>query len=170
MNLNKTQREELRMKFGGRCAYCGCELPAKGWHADHVEAVQREWWKTAEWRERNAMKGQYVDGKWAYLPRPVEELKPKLVFPENDTMDNLFPSCRACNIDKHATSLEGWRSQMEGRVGVCRRNYSAFRHAERFGLVQEIKKPIVFWFEQWQGTTDSAGRDPQQASATSDAV
>ena len=27
MALTKKQREKLRMKFGGRCAYCGCELP-----------------------------------------------------------------------------------------------------------------------------------------------
>ncbi len=33
MALTKKQREKLRMKFGGRCAYCGCELPEKGWHA-----------------------------------------------------------------------------------------------------------------------------------------
>lgn len=36
MALTKKQREKLRMKFGGRCAYCGCELPEKGWHAGHV--------------------------------------------------------------------------------------------------------------------------------------
>ncbi|MFH4155862.1 HNH endonuclease, partial [Acinetobacter baumannii] len=24
MALTKKQRAELRMKFGGRCAYCGC--------------------------------------------------------------------------------------------------------------------------------------------------
>ncbi|HDI5422834.1 TPA: HNH endonuclease, partial [Escherichia coli] len=24
MALTKKQREKLRMKFGGRCAYCGC--------------------------------------------------------------------------------------------------------------------------------------------------
>jgi hypothetical protein len=41
MALTKKQRAELRMKFGGRCAYCGCELPEKGWHADHVEAALR---------------------------------------------------------------------------------------------------------------------------------
>ena len=40
MALTKKQRAELRMKFGGRCAYCGCELSDK-WHADHVEAVRR---------------------------------------------------------------------------------------------------------------------------------
>ncbi|EEI8572131.1 HNH endonuclease, partial [Salmonella enterica subsp. enterica serovar 4,[5],12:i:-] len=27
MALTRKQRERLRMKFGGRCAYCGCELP-----------------------------------------------------------------------------------------------------------------------------------------------
>lgn len=41
MALTKKQRAELRMKFGGRCAYCGCELPEKGWHADHVQPVAR---------------------------------------------------------------------------------------------------------------------------------
>ena len=40
MRLNKIQREQIRMKFGGRCAYCGCELTDK-WHADHLEPVVR---------------------------------------------------------------------------------------------------------------------------------
>jgi len=38
---------------------------------------------------------------------------------------------------------------MQDRVGVCRRNYSAFRHAERFGLLIEVKIPVVFWFERY---------------------
>ncbi len=42
MALTKKQREKLRMKFGTSCAYCGCELPEKGWHADHVQAVLRK--------------------------------------------------------------------------------------------------------------------------------
>lgn len=41
MALTKKQRAILREKFGGKCAYCGCELPEKGWHADHV----------SQWRE-----------------------------------------------------------------------------------------------------------------------
>ncbi len=38
--MTKAQREQVRMKFGGRCAYCGCELE-KGWCADHVLSVGR---------------------------------------------------------------------------------------------------------------------------------
>ena len=36
---NRKQREALRQKFGGRCAYCGCELTDM--HADHFEPVVR---------------------------------------------------------------------------------------------------------------------------------
>lgn len=123
MNLTKQQRADLRNMFGGRCAYCGCELPEKGWHADHVTPVERKWWiKT---------KG------------PVP-----LFFPERDVYANLMPACRPCNLDKHASSLESWRKQLEDKVGVCRRNYNAFSHAERFGLVHVTEKPIVFWFER----------------------
>lgn len=150
MYLTKQQRIELRMKFGGKCAYCGCELSEKGWHADHVEPVLREWWKkTAGWKESHGFKYDFDEttGKIVSVSIPIE--KAGLERPHNDTLDNLFPSCRACNIDKSASRLEDWRKQMQSRVGVCRRNYSAFRHAERFGLVQEIVKPIVFWFEQF---------------------
>lgn len=150
MKITQAQRLALRMKFGGRCSYCGCELPEKGWHADHVEPVLREWWKkTPGWKEAHGFKYDFVDGKIVRTAVPIE--KAGMLRADNDCLDNLFPSCRACNIDKHASSLESWRKQMQDRVGVCRRNYSAFRHAERFGLVQEIQKPIVFWFEQYQG-------------------
>jgi 5-methylcytosine-specific restriction endonuclease McrA len=40
MKLTQPQRAALRMKFGGRCAYCGCELTDK-WHADHQKPVIR---------------------------------------------------------------------------------------------------------------------------------
>jgi len=40
VKLTKQQRSELKMKFGGNCAYCGCELSDK-WHADHLIAIRR---------------------------------------------------------------------------------------------------------------------------------
>ncbi len=133
MNLSKVQRAELRMKFGGKCAYCGCDLPEKGWHADHVDPVDR---------------------KMKYVKTPDEMYSYKLVstgelgHPERDTLENLFPSCAACNLDKHSMSLESWRKAIANKVDVCRYE-SAFRHAERFGLILEIQKPVVFWFETY---------------------
>ncbi len=40
MRLTKQQREVLKNKYGGRCAYCGTELK-NGWHADHIEPIRR---------------------------------------------------------------------------------------------------------------------------------
>ena len=40
LKLNKHEREVLKNKFCGRCAYCGCVLNDK-WHADHIEPVIR---------------------------------------------------------------------------------------------------------------------------------
>lgn len=42
MKLNKQQREQLKQKFGGRCAYCG-DLLSDRWHADHIEPIVRNW-------------------------------------------------------------------------------------------------------------------------------
>jgi hypothetical protein len=150
MKLTKAQRATLFAMFGGRCAYCGCELPEKGWHADHIQPVGREWWK----------KGPKV--VWSVdetTGRPVRTEVKQVVGverPDLDTFDNLMPACRACNIDKHANSLEGWRRSIEHKVRVLRDNYSAFRHAERFGLVQVTEKPIVFYFELWPHIHESA--------------
>lgn len=40
MKLNKKQREKLKQKYFGRCAYCGCLLGDK-WDADHFEPLTR---------------------------------------------------------------------------------------------------------------------------------
>lgn len=35
-------RELVFNKYGGKCAYCGCDL-TKGWHVDHIEPIVRNW-------------------------------------------------------------------------------------------------------------------------------
>ena len=141
MALTKKQRAELRMKFGGRCAYCGCELPEKGWHADHVEAVLRK----SEQCMKAAAKG-------------IFKLKATGEFyrPEADRLDNLFPACAPCNLLKTSYSLEMFRNQVSLQVERCRKSSMNFRTAERFGLVQVTDKPVVFWFEQYAETGGEA--------------
>lgn len=139
MALTKKQREKLRMKFGGRCAYCGCELPEKGWHADHVQAVLRksvQCMKTAEKR--------------------IFRLKSTgdVFRPEADCPENLVPACAPCNLLKTTYSLEMFRTQVSLQVERGRRSSVNFRTAERFGLIQVVNKPVVFWFEQYQGESE----------------
>ncbi|ECF5974048.1 HNH endonuclease [Salmonella enterica subsp. salamae] len=136
MTLTRKQRERLRMKFGGRCAYCGCVLPEKGWHADHVQAVLRK----SERCMKAAEKGIFR------LKTTGEVFRP-----EADCPENIFPSCAPCNLLKTTYSLEMFRKQVSLQVERGRRSSVNFRTAERFGLISVVNKPVVFWFEQYEG-------------------
>lgn len=136
MALTRKQRERLRMKFGGRCAYCGCELPEKGWHADHVQAVLRK----SERCMKAAEKGIFRLKSTGDVFRP-----------EADCPENIFPSCAPCNLLKTTYSLEMFRKLVSLQVERGRRSSVNFRTAERFGLISVVNKPVVFWFEQYEG-------------------
>ncbi|EAT1250830.1 HNH endonuclease [Salmonella enterica] len=136
MALTRKQRERLRMKFGGRCAYCSCELPEKGWHADHVQAVLRK----SERCMKAAEKGIFRLKSTGDVFRP-----------EADCPENIFPSCAPCNLLKTTYSLEMFRKQVSLQVERGRRSSVNFRTAERFGLISVVNKPVVFWFEQYEG-------------------
>lgn len=129
MKLKKAERELVRLKFGGHCAYCGTVLGNR-WHADHLEAVERVI--------------KYVRGKGAVATG-------ELWKPENDRIENMMPSCPPCNIDKHVMSLEGWRRKLQDAANVLARNNPTYRHAVRFGLVEETGAKVVFFFERAEG-------------------
>ncbi|MDT3535651.1 HNH endonuclease signature motif containing protein [Cronobacter malonaticus] len=141
MKLTKKQRDELRMKFDGRCAYCGCELPEKGWHADHVEPVHRKLEIDEEARSK---------GKWR-LKQTGE-----FYLPHNDKLENLFPACAPCNLFKSVFDIEEFRRQIAFQAGRALKTSVNFRTAERFGLVQVIDKPVVFWFETFLARENAA--------------
>ena len=126
MKITTQQREALRAKFGGRCAYCGQALGQR-WHADHFEPVQRQ----SVWD--NGKKKLVATGECAAA--------------ERDNLQNLMPACPACNIDKSVLSLEEWRQKLQRATDVLARNSPTYRHAIRFGLVQETGQRVQFYFE-----------------------
>lgn len=133
--ISKMQRAELRMKFGGHCAYCGCKLPEKGWHADHVEPVRRDF--------------ELVRAPVGSGVTHVARSTGKVMHPELHAIENLFPSCAPCNLFKGAFSVEGMRKEITKQVERARAYSVNFRTAERFGLLHIVEKPVVFWFEQY---------------------
>lgn len=143
MALTKKQRQQVREKSAGHCWYCGCQLPEKGWHADHIEPIQRI---------------QEI------VPR--EERKNKLILelrqtgechkPERDNIKNMVPACAPCNLFKATYSVEGFRKQIEQQVERGRKSSVNFRTAERFGLIEVKPKSVEFWFER-QGYIKAGG-------------
>jgi hypothetical protein len=137
MKLNPAQREALRMKYGGHCAYCGSELPAK-WHADHADPVRRD--------------GSFVrDPKAAGRSLRVWKKNGRLRDPHNDCRNNLMPSCIRCNILKSSASVEGFRSMLTYFAHSIPSipTYSHVHHLMRFGKLSIDATPVVFWFERY---------------------
>jgi 5-methylcytosine-specific restriction endonuclease McrA len=114
--MNK-KRQKIWDKSGGKCWYCGCELPEKGWHADHFEPIQRNWWTNTS------------------------------LHPERDTEDNKVPCCAPCNILKGSNTLEGFRYQIEQFVNSLNLYVNQYKFAKKFGLLTETQQEVKFWFE-----------------------
>lgn len=130
MRLTKHGRAAIYAMFGGRCAYCGSELPEKGWHADHVQAIYRGWPLVPDTNNLLLGRGQ-------------------------DDLENLFPSCAACNTFKGVYGLEEWRCEIARQVERARKKSCNFRFAEAFGLVKETGAAVVFWFEKYNARDSS---------------
>ncbi|GAB3888930.1 HNH endonuclease signature motif containing protein [Spirosoma agri] len=122
----KKERELIVAKYGGRCAYCGCEL-VKGWHVDEVKPI------------RCKKKWDPIKRKWIH--------DGTCRYPKRLHIDNQNPSCASCNINKHAMSLEDFRKLIGGFLTSLNRDSTQYRIAKRYGLVVENEKPVLFYFE-----------------------
>jgi 5-methylcytosine-specific restriction endonuclease McrA len=131
----KKQKDAVRAMFGGRCAYCGCELVKM--HCDHVEPCIR-----------------VTTDPWS---RPLAE--PYMIKPERNTVANMMPACPPCNLHKGGYSLEQWRVYLQRSAEIVRKQTSTFRAGERFGIINVTEKPVTFFFErdEMQAKRDAQG-------------
>lgn len=127
--LTKAQRDRLRRKYDGRCAYCGMPMPDR-WHGDHVDPVVR-----AVETKRTA------NGQWKLVSVPSRH-------PERDVESNYMPSCPPCNISKGQMSLEQWRQALMKHVASLNAYHPIDRLAKCYGLIEETGAPVVFYFER----------------------
>lgn len=126
--MNKKDRQIVFDKYGGRCAYCGCEL-VKGWHVDEIEPVRR-------------------NKVWNYEKSRWEMNKEKLYsHPERMTIENQNPACASCNINKHSYSIENFRALIAGFKNHLNKLNTQYKISKKFGLIIETEKPVVFYFE-----------------------
>lgn len=128
--MNKKDRQKVFDKFGGKCAYCGCELPVKGWHVDHIKPVERLY------------EDVKIEGTWKW-----KRVYKGMRYPENDCIDNCLPTCAKCNINKHGESIEGFRKSIEKYLNSLNERIVQYQMVKKYGLVQETNLPVVFYFE-----------------------
>lgn len=115
----KITRTLILNKFNKRCAYCGCSIEYYGFHMDHIIPKLRG--------------------------RPYKDIP--YYEKGSDDIENLFPACSSCNSSKSSMSLEQFRSHILDRLYRLNSSSSHYQIIKRFGLVEETKKEIIFYFE-----------------------
>lgn len=132
----KEERQAIHDKYGGKCAYCGDPL-VKGWHADHLLPVIRDWdFVLDENGERIMCEKTYQYKK-----------KSRMRYPERDVFENKIPACASCNVNKHQMDIEGFRNLIIGFIRSLNLRSTQYKLAKRYGLVQETDAKVVFYFE-----------------------
>lgn len=119
--IPKSVRKLVYAKYNGHCAYCGCDIPEKGFNVDHLHCL-----RNYEYTEE-------------FTGIDVHDIS------------NLMPSCGSCNRYKATMDLETFRKQLQNIPDRLKRDVCTYNIAVRFGMVQENREPIKFYFERVGG-------------------
>lgn len=157
--MKKRDREIVFNKYGGRCSYCGCDL-GKLWHVDHVKPVNRiskiveGYYRHKITREKISPKD--IPDRWhiEYEYVSQKSVFDRMMNPENDNIENSIPSCQSCNLYKSAMDIETFRENVGLLVSRLNKNFTQYKIAKRYGLIEEKIKPIVFYFETFKQETN----------------
>lgn len=118
--MNKATRDIVFQKYGGKCAYCGCELQ-KGWNIDHIEP---------HWHTVNEAQA----AKWG-IKKGAHDIS------------NFNPSCPRCNRWKSTFTIEQFRQEIQLQVQRLNSYSNNYRMAKDFNLIRETEAEVVFYYE-----------------------
>lgn len=80
--------------------------------------------------------------------KPVKRWNGKMENPELDTFENKVPSCPSCNILKSSMSIDSFRWLIQNFIKSLNRDVNIYKHAKRYGLIEETDKKVKFYFEK----------------------
>jgi len=67
--------------------------------------------------------------------------------PQNESLENMNPSCPSCNIMKHSMTLEQFRESIKNFVTTLNKYNNQYKFAKKYGLVSENDIEVKFYFE-----------------------
>lgn len=98
----------------------------------------------------------YCGKEIAYKDMQIDHLIPQMKAKHHwesedvvESIDNYMPTCRRCNNYKRAHSLSTFRKLIETVTDRLSNEY-IFKVAVDYGLVHIEKRPIKFYFEQYE--------------------
>jgi hypothetical protein len=131
MYISKKDREIIKNKYGGKCAYTGTEL-LPDWQVDHVEPVLRNWWANDALFEKN---------------HNIDNMVPcqKIINHYKHSMG--LHEFRGFMINFHGR-LKKYPKNPQVEKSISRKAYM-MEIAELFGITPDNPFAGIFYFEQF---------------------
>ncbi len=125
--ISKAMRKLVYEKYNGHCAYCGKELKMNEMQVDHIIPVMQSYYGTEE--EALKVRQMIEDGSF-------------------NSIDNLMPTCRACNFYKSMNNIEGLRNRILTELEhTCRSTFQT-KLAMQYGMMEYKGWDGKFYFEK----------------------
>jgi hypothetical protein len=122
--MSKKDRKKIFEKYGGKCAYCGCEL-GKGWHVSPIQPLQITIGEDGQFGEAN-------NDEANMMPSCAGCSLSKMHLGMNGKSGML--------------TLENFRKAIE-RSFEHFKDYPQYKRAVRFGQIKEVSPKVKFYFE-----------------------
>lgn len=104
-------------------------------------------------------------GRCAYCGRQIEykEMQVDHVvslywYNGDEDIKNYLPACRMCNFYKSTLTIEKFRKQIETVVERLEKVF-IYRLAKNYGLIQENRRPVEFYFEKLMKGKEDNGKN-----------
>ena len=115
--IPKKIRELVLNKYGGKCAYCGCDLTLSTMQVDHIKSVYK-----------SCLENGYV-------------------YIQDDSLENLNPSCRQCNFYKGTLNIEQFRNKIKTILYRTFQSTFQAKLAKKLGMMK-VTQFDKFYFEK----------------------
>lgn len=82
--------------------------------------------------------------------RPVyteTDLHKKMSLDDANSVDNLLPACRSCNLYKSTMPLEKFRQNLTEKMLQTLQQDFRYKMLLQYGIIQESVHPIKFYYE-----------------------
>jgi len=125
--LSRALRCQVYDKYNGRCAYCGKEIDYGDMQVDHAIPLAGIWYGKDREKVANMIDDDSINN-----------------------IENLMPSCRACNFYKGVGDIEQFRNRIKNQLShTCIDTFQS-RLAIQYGIITYHEWDGKFYFEKFK--------------------